>query len=99
MTITLAIVTTLYSTYIYIPYTAYYYIPSVARNHRKLWAPGSSRTVSRGSEAGSGPRGPGGRGFGSAMCVYLGGCQNYGPFLGVHIKGDIDINVGIDTDS
>ena len=24
-------------------------------------------------------------------------CQNYGPFLGVHIEGDIDID--IDTDS
>ena len=30
---------------------------------------------------------------------YLGGCQNYGPFLGVHIKSDIDIDVDMDTNS
>ena len=29
----------------------------------------------------------------------MGGCQNYGPFLGVHVKGDVDIDVDIDTDS
>ena len=29
----------------------------------------------------------------------MGGCQNYGPFLGVHLEGDIDIDVHIDTDS
>ena len=26
-------------------------------------------------------------------------CGNYGPFMGVHIKGDIDIDVDIDADS
>ena len=31
--------------------------------------------------------------------THVGGCQNYGPFLGVHIKEDIDIDVDIDTDS
>ena len=25
--------------------------------------------------------------------VYMGGCHNYGPFLGIHIKGDIDVDV------
>ena len=30
---------------------------------------------------------------------HVGGYQNYGPFLGVHMKRDIDIDVGIDTDS
>ena len=30
---------------------------------------------------------------------HVGGCQNYGPFLGVLIKGDIDIDVDIDTDT
>ena len=29
----------------------------------------------------------------------MGGCQNYGPFLGVHIKGDIEKDVDIDTES
>ena len=29
----------------------------------------------------------------------MGGCQNYGPSLGVHIEGVIDIDVDIDTDS
>ena len=29
----------------------------------------------------------------------MGGYQNSGPFLGVHIKGDIDIDVDMDTDS
>ena len=29
----------------------------------------------------------------------IGGCQNYGPFLGVHNKVDVDIDVDIDTDS
>ena len=29
----------------------------------------------------------------------MGSCQNCGPFLGVHIKEDIDIDVDIDTDS
>ena len=33
-----------------------------------------------------------------SVCI-VGGGQNYGPFLGVHIKGDIDIDVDIDTDS
>ena len=27
---------------------------------------------------------------------YMGGCQNYGPLLGVHIKGDMDIDADID---
>ena len=27
----------------------------------------------------------------------MGGSQNYGPSLGVHIKGDVDIEVDIDT--
>ena len=27
------------------------------------------------------------------------GCQNYGPLLGVHIRGDVDIDVDTDTDS
>ena len=31
--------------------------------------------------------------------MYMGGCQNYCPFLGVHTKDDIDIDVDIDTDS
>ena len=31
--------------------------------------------------------------------VVLGGCQNYGPFLGVRIKGDIDKDVDVYTDS
>ena len=30
---------------------------------------------------------------------HMGGCQNSGPCLGVHINGDIEINVDIDTDS
>ena len=30
---------------------------------------------------------------------HMGAYQNYGPFLGVHIKGDIDIDVDVDTDS
>ena len=25
--------------------------------------------------------------------LYMAGCQNYGPFVGVHIQGDIDIDV------
>ena len=29
----------------------------------------------------------------------MGGCLNHGPFLGVHIRGGIDIDVGIDADS
>ena len=31
--------------------------------------------------------------------VYMGGCQNHGPSLGVHMKEDTDIDVDIDTDS
>ena len=27
------------------------------------------------------------------------GCQNHDPFLGVHIKGDVEIDTDIDTDS
>ena len=29
----------------------------------------------------------------------LGGCENYGSFFGVHIKGGIDRDVDADTDS
>ena len=34
-----------------------------------------------------------------SRCNNMGGCQNCGPFLGVHIKGDMDIDVDIDADS
>ena len=34
-----------------------------------------------------------------AVGSIMGGCQRYGPFLGVHIEGEIDIDVDIDTDS
>ena len=33
------------------------------------------------------------------ISIEMGGCQNYGAFLGVHIKGDTEIDVEIDTDS
>ena len=29
----------------------------------------------------------------------MGACQNQGPFLRVHITGEIDIDVDLDTDS
>ena len=29
----------------------------------------------------------------------MGGCPNCGPFLGVHITGDIDVEIDTDTDS
>ena len=29
----------------------------------------------------------------------MGGCSNCGPFLGGHIKGDIDVEIDADTDS
>ena len=31
--------------------------------------------------------------------IDIDGCQNFGPFLEVHIKGDVDIAAEIDTDS
>ena len=31
--------------------------------------------------------------------LYMSSCQNCGPFVGVHIQGDVDIDVDIDTGS
>ena len=31
--------------------------------------------------------------------LHVGGSPHYGPFLGVHIKGGIDIDADVDTDS
>ena len=28
----------------------------------------------------------------------MGGCQDYGPFSGIHIKGDRDLGIDIDVD-
>ena len=61
------------------------------------WAPGAlcaglSGRSGPGARASQQPGWP-------AVGLLLGGCQNYGPFLGVHSKGDIDIDVYVDTDS
>ena len=44
------------------------------------------------------PRRPKAPSGGTVGDLNMGGCLNYGPFLGVHIKGDMDI-VDVETDS